>query len=262
MTGAWQLLGSLSVIVITKNEERNIRECLKSVSWASEVVLVDGGSIDKTVDIARSMGAKVHLRPWEGYGAAKNFALSQCTGAWVLWLDADERATDSLAGEIQSIVGKEVGGFSGYEVARRAYFLNRWIRHCGWYPGYVLRLFKREAGRFTEDRVHERLEVKGKVGRLRSDLLHYTDPNLQHYFEKFNRYTSLGAEELVEKGKHFGIAKLIFRPIWVFVRMYLIRRGFLDGIPGFILCVLSAGYVFTKYAKLWELSRYGKRSNA
>ncbi len=254
-------MSSLSVIVITKNEEGNIRECLESVRWASEVVVVDGGSVDSTVEIATSMGAKVHIRPWEGYGAAKNFALSQCTGAWVLWLDADERVTDSLAGEMQSIVGKGVGDFAGYEVARRAYFLNRWIKHCGWYPGYVLRLFKRETGRFTEDRVHERLEVRGIVGHLQSDLLHYTDPNLHHYFEKFNRYTSLGAEEMVDKGKNFGIADLIFRPIWVFIRMYMIRRGFLDGIQGFILCVLSAAYVFTKYAKLWELSLYGKRSN-
>jgi glycosyltransferase involved in cell wall biosynthesis len=254
-------LSALSAIIITKNEERNIRECLSSVRWVDEVVVVDGGSTDKTVEVAKDMGAKVFIRSWEGYGAAKIFALAQCSGNWILWLDADERVTKELAEEIQHLVRQEDSDYAGYEASRKAYFLGRWIKHCGWYPGFVIRLFRREAGKFTENKVHERLEVNGKVGRLRSDLLHYTDPNLFHYFEKFNRYTSLAAEELAQQGQKFGLTQLIVRPIWQFLKMYVVQRGFLDGFHGFILCVLSSSYVFTKYAKLWELSSDRKRSS-
>jgi glycosyltransferase involved in cell wall biosynthesis len=252
----------LSVIVITKNEEGNIGGCLESVKWASEVVVVDGGSTDKTVEMATALGAKVFVRPWEGYGAAKNFALTQCSGQWILWLDADERVTKDLAEEIQALVHQGDSAFAGYNVSRKAFFLGRWIKHCGWYPGYVVRLFRRQAGKFTEEKVHERLEVSGRIGRLQSHLLHYTDPSLSHYFAKFNKYTSLAAEELTHQGQRFEIGQLIVRPIWVFFKMYVIRRGFLDGIQGFILCVLSSCYVFTKYAKLWELSADRERSNA
>jgi glycosyltransferase involved in cell wall biosynthesis len=253
-------LGSLSVIVITKNEERNIVECLESARWASEIVVVDGGSDDKTVELARGFTSKVYLKPWEGYGASKNFALQQCTCDWVLWLDADERLTKELSSEVLAVVNQEPGDYAGYEVPRRAFFLGRWIRHSGWYPGYVLRLFRRGTGEFTENKVHERLDIHGKVGRLQSDLLHFTDPNLWHYFEKFNRYTTLAAEELDGGGVHFGVAQLIVKPVWVFTRMYVVKMGFLDGIQGFILSVVSACYVFTKYAKLWELSARTERS--
>lgn len=245
-------MSSLSVIVITKNEEHNIQECLASVKWANEIIVVDGGSSDRTVDIARQATKEVHERPWEGYGAAKNFALSQCSGDWVFWLDADERVTPELKREIQSVIHSMDGTYAGYSMPRKAYFLGRWIKHCGWYPGIVVRLFKRGEGKFTEHKVHERLEVRGNIGGLHADLLHYTDPNLFHYFDKFNRYTSLAAEELVESGQSFSLGQLLFRPPWTFFKMYVLRAGFLDGIQGFILCVLSSSYVFVKYAKLWE----------
>ena len=253
-------MSSLSVIVITKNEERNIEDCLDSVRWANEIVVVDGGSEDRTLEIARRFTNKVFVKPWEGYGASKNFALEQCTGTWVLWLDADERVTNELGNEIQTIASQQTTPSSVYEMPRKAYFLGRWIRHCGWYPGYVPRLFKRGVGRFSENKVHERFEFDGVVGRLRSDLLHYTDPNLWHYLEKSNRYTTLAADEMREQGTIFRVSQLIVRPIWVFVRMYVVKLGLLDGFQGFILCVLSSCYVFTKYAKLWELSDGAERS--
>jgi glycosyltransferase involved in cell wall biosynthesis len=247
-------VSTLSVIVITKNEERNIRECLDGVRWADEIVVVDGGSTDGTVDAAKAFTSKVYVRPWEGYGPAKNFALSQCTSEWILWLDADERVTEDLKRELQSIVRSEDRRFVAYEVPRRANFLGRWINHCGWYPGYVTRIFRRGNGTFTETKVHESLKVEGGTGRLKSDLLHYTDPNLFHYFEKFNRYTTLAAADLRQESRQFRLAQLIFRPLWQFIRMNFVKRGFLDGVQGFILCVLSSVYVFTKYAKFWELT--------
>lgn len=250
----------MSVIVITKNEERNIEDCLNSIGWAREIVVVDGGSSDKTLELARKFTSKVFVKPWEGYGASKNFAVEQCAGSWILWLDADERVTDELGKEIQATINQEPVPFTVYEVPRRAFFLGRWIKHCGWYPGYVPRLFKKGAGRFSENKVHERLEFDGMAGRLRSDLLHYTDPNLWHYFEKFNRYTTLAADEMMEKRTVFRVSHLLIRPAWVFVRMYVVKLGFLDGIQGFILSVLSSCYVFTKYAKLWELSTGNERS--
>lgn len=255
-------MSSLSVIVITKNEERNIEDCLNSVRWAQEIVVVDGGSEDRTIEFARKITPKVFVKEWAGYGASKNFALDQCTGDWVLWLDADERVTIELSKEIQAVVNQESTPHNVYEMPRKAYFLGKWIKHCGWYPGHVSRLFKRGAGRFSDNKVHERFEFDGAVGRFQSDLLHYTDPNLGHYFEKFNRYTTLAADEMLERGGKFRVSQLVIRPIWVFIRMYILKLGFMDGIQGLILCVLSSCYVFTKYAKLWELFADTERSKS
>jgi len=248
----------LSAVVITKNEEKNVRECLASVSWADEIIVVDAGSTDRTLDIVKEFTQKVYSRPWDGYGAAKNFGLTQCSGEWILSVDADERVTQELREEILGKLSKIDQKVIAFSVPRRANFLGKWIYHCGWYPGRITRVFRRSAGRFTDEKVHERLETNGKTVSLQSDLLHYTDPNLKSYFEKFNKYTSLAAEELLDCRKRFSLVKLIINPIWIFFRMYILRLGFLDGIPGFILCVLSANYVFTKYAKLWEYSKRKK----
>ncbi len=255
-------MATLSVIIITKNEEHNIVDCLESVRWANELVVVDGGSDDKTVELARKCAQKVYVKPWEGYAAAKNFALQQCVCDWILWLDADERVTKELGAEIQALLNQEFTTVVGFEVARRAFFLGKWIKHCGWYPGYVLRLFRRGSAHWSDKRVHEHLEIGGVTGRLSADLMHYTDPNLWHYFDKFNRYTTLAAEELTTRGERFRLSQLTVRPIWLFVKMYFLKLGFLDGVQGFILCVLSSCYVFTKYAKLWELTHSKVRSKA
>lgn len=245
-------MSSISAILITRNEEHNIEECLSSVSWVNEIVVVDAGSSDTTVAKAKEFTKKIFVRPWEGYGAAKNFALSQASSEWILWLDADERVSEALKEEIQKVLTLHESKTVAYSVPRKANFLGRWILHCGWYPGRVTRLFRREHGRFTESRVHERLEIQGQEGELTSDLLHYTDPSLSRYFEKFNKYTSLAAEELVDEGRRFSFSQITLRPVWTFIRMYFFKLGFLDGLQGFVLCILSSCYVFTKYAKLWE----------
>jgi glycosyltransferase involved in cell wall biosynthesis len=243
--------GRVSALVITKNEAENIRDCLASLQWADEIIIVDAESTDDTVTQAREFTGKVFIRRWEGFSAAKNFALAQCTGDWVLWLDADERVTPELREEIFSALPNNPAA-AGFEMPRLANFLGKWIHHGGWYPGYVLRLFRRGAGRFDDKPVHEGVQVDGKIARLKNHLLHYTDRNLQHYFEKFNRYTSLAAEELNQRGRRFHLWDLLLRPSWFFFRMYVLKAGFLDGLPGFILARLSAAYVFAKYAKLWE----------
>lgn len=241
----------LSVIVITKNEGHNISACLDSVSWCSDIVVVDAESKDNTVELARQHTSKVFIERWLGFAAAKQFALQHTDNEWVLWLDADERVTPELSQEIQSLVATQPTQ-AAFSVARRAYFLGKWIRHSGWYPGYVPRLFHKDRASFNSASVHEGLEINGSTGVLKNDLLHFTDPNIYHYFTKLNRYTSLSAGDLWEKGKRGTLADLIIRPFWQFVRMYVFRRGFLDGIPGLILALFSSGYVFTKYCKLVE----------
>lgn len=252
-------MATLTVVTITLNEEANIRDCLASARWANEIIVVDSGSTDRTVEYARAFTDHVDRAPWEGYGAARNFALQHATSDWIFWLDADERVTPELAVEIQEMLRKDDERIVGYSVARRAYFLGRWIKHCGWYPSRVTRLFRRGKGRFSENRVHEQLELQGDVGILRNDLLHFTDPSLQHYFAKFNKYTSLAAEDLRESGRSFGFHDVLLRPPFTFFKMYVLKRGFLDGMQGFILCVLSSLYVFTKYIKLWELRTHKHR---
>lgn len=246
-------MNRLSVITLTLNEEANIGECLESVRWADEILVVDSGSTDGTLDVARRYTQKILTIEWPGYGAARNYALSQTTGSWVLWLDADERVTPELAEEIRGLLRGGETAVAGYAIGRRAYFLGRWIRHCGWYPSRVVRLFRRDRGRFTETRVHEQLRLDGTVRETRNDLLHFTDPTLHHYLAKFNRYTTLGAEDLHAAGRRFRCSDLLLRPAVHFLKMYVVRRGFLDGLEGFLLSILSSAYTFTKYAKLWEI---------
>ncbi|MBX2991978.1 MAG: glycosyltransferase family 2 protein [Bacteroidetes bacterium] len=245
-------MAKLSVITLVLNEEHNIANCLESVKWADEIIVVDSGSTDKTVELARRFTDKVLTVEWKGYGATKNVALDRATGDWILWLDADERVPPELAEEIQLVL-REDTMYAGFEVARRAYFLGKWIRHCGWYPGRVTRLFRKDKSRFTETNVHEQIVVVGKIGNLQHDLLHFTDPDLQHYFSKFNNYTTLAAKDMHAARKTFSMYDILVRPPFLFFKMYIARRGFLDGIQGFMLSVVSSAYVFTKYAKLWEL---------
>ncbi len=241
----------LSVIVITKNEAHNIEACLRSVEFCDDIIVVDAESCDQTAAIAKKFTPNVFIQPWEGFAAAKQFAVKQTKYSWVLWLDADERVMPALVDEIHRILMSEPKE-AAFTVARRAYFLGKWIKHSGWYPGRVARLFHKERAVFNDATVHEGLTLNGEAGRLNNDLLHFTDPNIYHYFSKFNKYTSLAAEELVKNEKFFKLTDIIIRPWWQFVRMYLIRRGFLDGVQGLLLALFSSAYVFTKYCKLWE----------
>jgi len=211
--------------------------------------------------IARDFTPKVFVKKWEGYGEGKNYGLQLATSDWVLWLDADERVSDALCSEIKSTIEVNVGGYDAYSIPRKAFFLGKWIKHCGWYPGRVIRLFRREKVRFNTEKVHETVTIFGTTGQLKQDLLHYTDRDLDHYYQKFNHYTTLAAEERILRRNHFSLFALLLNPVWTFLRMYVVKRGFLDGMHGFILSVLSAHYVFAKYAKVWEIESRQKKEN-
>ncbi|MBK7141275.1 MAG: glycosyltransferase family 2 protein [bacterium] len=247
-------MSRLSVIMITLNEEANLARALSSVNWADEIVVVDSGSTDRTVEIAQSFKAKVFQSAWEGFGRAKQSAADHATGEWLLSLDADEEISPALAIEIKQVISS-ADSYPGYSLPRKTMFLGRWILHCGWYPDHVLRLFKRSAGRFDTALVHERVLLQGDEGRLTGEILHYSYPNLELYLEKLNRYTTLGAEESWREGKRANWFHVVVKPPIAFFKHYISKRGFLDGLEGFILCALSAMSVMVKYAKLRHMGR-------
>jgi glycosyltransferase involved in cell wall biosynthesis len=249
----------LTVVIIARNEKTNLPKCLESIKWADEIIVGDCGSTDRTVEIARQAGAKIVTYEWQGYGIAKQTVAAQATGEWILSIDADEEVTEGLAQEIRTVVS-DVSDQAGYRMPRLTLFLGRWIRHGGWYPDRVLRLYRRGCGRFTESSVHEALEVEGSIGTLQHDLLHYSYPTLEVYFDKFNRYTSLAAEEALRRGVRGSLGKILFNPAAKFLKQYVFRAGFLDGLEGLLLAILSAGYVLIKYAKLRQLERANRIS--
>ncbi len=245
-------MASLSVAVIALNEEERIRGCLESVAWADETVVVDSGSSDKTVAIAREFTDRVLIMPWTGYGAQKNFALAQCRGEWILSLDADEQVSGELRDEIAATLAA-APPVAGFQVPRRNFFQGAWVRHGGWYPDYQLRLFRRGRGAFTERAVHESVRVDGAVGRLRAPLLHQGYRGIEDFVARANRYSELAARELAAEGRGGSLLDLLLRPIGRFGSMYLLRAGFLDGGRGLTLAVLYAHYVFLRAAKVREL---------
>jgi glycosyltransferase involved in cell wall biosynthesis len=243
----------ISAIIITYNEEKNIRRCLLGLDWVDEIVVVDSHSTDDTKKIASEFTQRVFDIRFEGFGKAKQYAKDKASHQWILSVDADEVVTEDLEEEIQTLIRAE-DSLNGYYIPRKSNFLGKWIKHGGWYPDYVLRLFKKDKAKFNHSMVHEKVQVEGKTGYLKNDLLHYTDPNFDHYLEKLNRYTSLGAEELFRKGKRAKHFCVIFKPLAVFFKMYFVKKGFLDGFSGFILAASSAFHVFSKYVKLQHLS--------
>lgn len=245
----------LSIVIIARNEEANLRRCLESVAWADEIVLVDSGSSDRTVNIAREFKAKVIDRPFSGYGPAKKEAVSNATSDWILSIDADEEVSPLLREEIQSILATEDAPLAGYFVRRKTLFLGRWIKHCGWYPDYILRFFRRSKGDFNDAVVHEKVILDGPIGKLQGELLHYSYPTLEDYLRKSNWYTTLGAQEAHKKGIRAGWFDIVIKPILSFISHYIIRQGFRDGLEGFLVSGLSAMAVMTKYTKLREIQR-------
>lgn len=243
---------SLSVIVITRNEAHNIRECLGSVSWADELIVVDSGSTDDTVAIARECGAQViQTEGWPGYGPQKNVALSHARCDWVLSIDADERVTEALAREMR--VAMQDGSFSAWQVPRLSRFCGRFMRHGGWYPEPVLRLFRRGQARFSDDLVHERVVASTPVGRLREPLMHYTYADYSEVITKIDRYSTLGARQAFERGKRATPLTAVLHGLWAFIRTYVVRAGFLDGAQGFGVALMLAESSYYKYIKLWHL---------
>jgi len=244
----------VSAVVITHNEEKNIQRCLEGLSWADEIVVVDSFSQDRTKEIASSFTDKIFDIEWQGFGKQKELARQKASYDWVLSIDADEAVSEKLREEIKSVINKNDSS-DGYYIPRFSNFLGRWIEHGGWYPDYVLRLFKKDKARFDESLVHEKLILEGKTGFLMNEILHYTDPDISHYLSKMDKYTTLSAQKLLAEGKSTTVFDLLFRPAAIFFKMYLLKSGFLDGWQGFLLASFSSFHVFVKYAKLWHLRK-------
>jgi len=242
----------VSVIVIALNQEDNIVSCLKTVAWADEIVLVDSGSTDRTLELAKGFTDRIFTIDWPGFGAAKNFALDQATGEWIFSLDTDERVSEALRDEILAVVKGE-SPLAGYRVPRKNYFGGRWIRRLGWYPNYTLRLFRRGEGRFRERAVHEEVAVNGPVGTLQTPLDHYSYASVSDYIARQDRYARLAAEEMLKEGKRPQLGELFWRPLSHFFKLYVLRLGFLEGRLGYTLALLASLYNFLKYYYLREL---------
>jgi glycosyltransferase involved in cell wall biosynthesis len=245
---------SLSVAIITQNEEQTIRGCLESVSWADEIVVVDSGSTDNTVAICKELGAKVLVMDWPGFGPQKNRALALATGDWVLSLDADERVSPELRSEIQSAIANP-GEVVAFRMPRLSSYCGRFMLHGGWWPDLVVRLFRRGSARFSEARVHERLEVEGMIGHLSSHLLHESFRDPVEVLEKVNHYSSEGARMLAERGRRASLGTAIAHGLWAFIRTYILKRGFLDGREGFAMAVSTAEASYYRYLKLMYLTK-------
>ena len=244
---------SLSVAIITKNEEDRLPECLASVSFAAEVVVVDSGSTDRTVAIAREFGAVVYEEAWQGFGRQKQLAIDRCSHDWVLVLDADERVTAEARQEISEVLA--TGSCVAYSFPRKNYFCGRWLKHAGWWPDRVVRLFRKDSARMSQRSVHESLEVHGPVGNLQHPLIHFANNGLEQTLNKVNHYSSAGAKELFAQGKTASITKALLRAAWAFFYNYILRGGFLDRGEGFVVAVSDFMNVFFKFAKLRELQK-------
>ncbi len=243
----------LSVIIITKNEALHIERCLHSVAWADEIVVLDSGSTDATVAIAKQFTPKVIQTDWPGFGLQKQRALDLATGDWVLSIDADETVSAALKVEIeQAMTQAEV---NGYEIPRLSSYCGKEIRHAGWWPDYVLRLFRRESGYFTEHVVHERVIVDGQIARLSTPFLHEAFVDLTEVLDKVNHYSSLGARSLNAKGVKSSVFKAIYKGGWSFFKTYVLQTAFLDGNQGLMLAISNAEGSYYKYLKLYELQQ-------
>ena len=257
---------SISVIIITKNEEQAIQECLSSVSWADEIIIVDSGSTDNTVPISKSFGAKVIVtEDWLGFGIQKNRALALATCNWVLSIDADERVSKELQNEIQEII-KISEKDTAFRIPRQSSFCGKFIHHSGWWPDYVLRLLpnpkhinnQQNPAKFSNDIVHERLIFEGKISTLNNPIIHFSYSNLEEVLSKMNRYSSDGAAMAYARGEKSSFSKALVHSSWAFIRTYLLRLGFLDGKMGFILAVSNAQTTYYRYLKLMMLSNQNK----
>jgi glycosyltransferase involved in cell wall biosynthesis len=246
---------ALSVAMIVKDEARNLPDCLRSVAFARQIVVVDSGSGDETLRIASDFGCEVFSEAWRGFGPQKQFAVEQCREAWILVLDADERIPPETARVIRQIVSAPSGSAAGYSFPRKNFFQGRWIRHAGWWPDRVVRLFRRGQGRLTEAAVHEAIAVAGQVETLEVPIEHRTEGDLGRIIRKIDRYSTLGAEQAFAEGRRCSIGSACLRAGFTFFQDYLLRGGLLDGPQGLTLAVTDAVNKFFKYAKLSELSR-------
>jgi glycosyltransferase involved in cell wall biosynthesis len=243
----------LSAIVITRNEAANIGPCLDSLAFCDERIVVDSASDDGTAELARAKDAQVTQHAWHGFGAQKNFALSMAQGEWVLSIDADERVSPGLAAQIALAVARNDA--DGYEMPRSSSFCGRVMRHSGWSPDYVLRLFRRDKARFSDDLVHERVVCAGRIARLSEPLIHHPVRRLEDAVSRMDRYSTAGAQMLLASGRRVFFISGIVRGIWAFLRAYVLRAGFLDGAEGFLLAVANAEGTYYRYMKAWMAKR-------
>lgn len=245
----------LTVTMITLNERENITRAIESVKWANEIIVVDSGSTDGTVEIAKELGARVIHNPWPGYGKQKNFAQAAATHDWILNIDGDEMVPEETKHEIFKALADVAAGktsYKGFRFPRKNFYLGRWIAHGGWYPNYLVRLADKRHSAWSEPHVHEALEVRGEIGTLSNPLHNYSFPSIQDQVLTNLRFSKLGCEDLRNKGREASIIKLILKPIGKFIETYVLKRGFLDGLPGFIISVNAAHSMFLKYAYLCE----------
>jgi glycosyltransferase involved in cell wall biosynthesis len=241
----------VSVTIITKDEEHDIAAALASVAWADEIVVVDSGSTDRTVEIARRATDRVLVRDWPGYVVQKNFAAAQASHDWILSLDADERVTPALASEIRRAL--ESPAHAAYRLPRLTWHLGRWIRGTDWYPDYQTRLYDRRAAQWTGKYVHEAVAVNGSIGRLHGDLWHFAYRDIADHLETIDRYTTYAARQMQEAGRRASLWDLTLHPPLAFLRNYVAKGGFRLGTVGLIVSAMNAYYVFLKFAKLWQL---------
>jgi glycosyltransferase involved in cell wall biosynthesis len=249
----------LSVAIITRNEAKNLPACLKSLSFAGQIVVVDSGSTDDTVKIAADFGCDVFIEPWRGFGLQKQYAIDQCANPWILVLDADERIPGETAQAIRNIISNPSTTAAGFSFPRRNYFQGRWIRHAGWWPDRIVRLFRKGQGRMTPANVHEAVEVDGPVDPLDCPIEHYTESSLSQVLIKIDHYSTLGAEEAFREGKTASIWSAVIRGKLAFLHNYILRCGFLDGSQGITLALTDATNKFFKYAKLSELNKQARK---
>lgn len=252
---------TISIVLITHNEEANLPSTLESVmplvrDRGGEIIVVDSGSSDHTVEIARSFGAKVFVELWKGFAGQKNSAMDKATGDWIVQLDADEAVEPALAEEINSVLTASPS-INGFWIPRKNFFLRRWIKHGGYYPDPKLRLVRRDAGRFEEHGAHPTMKVAGPTARLKHALVHNAYPTLRGYIDHMNHYSSMGAELAIANGRRgFSVLDIVARPLLTFIYNYFLRLGFLDGREGLLLHLYHSVYVSWKYAKAWEISRH------
>ncbi|HMO02426.1 MAG TPA: glycosyltransferase family 2 protein [Oligoflexia bacterium] len=249
---------TISAFIICKNEQSNIERCLKSVSWCDEIILVDSGSTDQTLEIARAYTNKIYQHPWSGYVEQKRYALSLCSSEWVINIDGDEEISNSLRNEIITLLekdSKERLPFAGYELSRVMFFLDRWWRKGGWYPEYRLRLLRRSVASWGGIDPHEKAIVSGQTKRLKGELLHYSYNSISDQVARLNLYAERAAISLHEQGKNSSLIKMLINPLLRFIKFYILKLGFLEGRAGLIVALNESYYVFLKYAKHWEIER-------
>lgn len=245
---------SLSVIVIVKNEESTIRECLASVAWADEIIVLDSGSSDQTVAICKEYTEHVYETDWPGFGPQKNRALEYASNEWVLSIDADERISYDLQTEIKRVI-QMPKRYDAYSMPRRSNYCGRYMKHSGWWPDHVVRLFRRGKAEFSDDLVHERIVVQGKVGKLKEPIIHESLLTLEQILNTMNSYSTAGAKMMAEEQQEASLCKAICHGTWTFIRTYFLRAGFLDGKEGFMLAISNAEGTYYRYLKLMVLNR-------